>query len=1554
MANITKSFTKGKMNKSTDVRLMQDGEYIDALNVRVNSTEGNNVGSIENSKGNIELTTLLYIDGTPLSTQARCIGALEDGSNERLLWFVHDPAFTVGATGKLDLILSFDTNSNFLKYHVVSIDDGGGINTTLNFNPQYLITGVDLVENLFFFTDEHNAPRKINIDKSYGVPLLNVDDFSAESILVIKKPPVTSPMIQPINIGQEINYMEDRFLCFAYRYRYEDNEYSATSQFSEPAFFPKDFDFSVDSMLNEGMENKYNATIITFDSGGPLVVGIDLLYKEADDPTIKVIEKLNKVEKNYNDSAPYTYIFDNSKIYTILPDSEILRLYDNVPRLAKAQTMMGNRLIYGNYTDGYDLTDAIGNPVAFNYFTELVSEDLSSTNITETKSSAVYTIDGTAITVANGLVEFDLTLLNPTPGVNHLTAGTSINFDLEFLHSVYSGGPTPSSTNSFNVSFVFNLNRNYSSVYDLASSSEFIEKVGRVSTPAAPGDILPVYDPANPTSCSGYTFTDIYNCHVPAIATYTKYESGIFSAGEPIRITSLPTSKKIKMQFPAMKYVIDPISPTVNFVYDYFKINSAFSQFYNSSANRSLHSNRDYDIGIAYMDDFSRATTALVSERNTEHVACGISDKKNSIKVTIPTSQKPPHWATRYKFLIKPDKKGYDTIYSQFFYQEVTTNDLYFLLEGENSRKVEDGDRYIVKSDTGGPLNECAVATVLEKKAQEEDFITTTNGAIAPAGVYMKMSPQDFSTQIRVTPVYSKSNSYTTSSIGDFFVTSLACSTFSGGVITDTPVPARSRVIINFSYTRKGDLIGGCEERTYSFSKSYISTSDYNDVYDWFVGDGIQSTINSGTPTVGGTGIFGAGGTPCPMDNKFYGLTGFLMLGDLCTNKWYFLRPTSGAGAGMLSLVMTGTRACGTGKNKIVSGSSSIDIYEPNSSLVFETIPEDALPDLFYESSESFPITNNFHQGNVQNQTSGTSAIIDTDFFNCYSFGNGVESYKVLDSIVGRSFNLGNRAFSVSAQDYKEAHRFADLTYSGVYNDETNVNKLNEFNLGLLNFKPLEETFGFIQKLDGKKTNVLVLQEDKISYVLAGKNLLSDAGGGSALTSVPQVLGQQITKTDEYGISHNPESYVKYGADKFFTDAKRGAVIQMRGQDEGSSDQIKVISEQGMRSWFRDLFNTSFNTQKLGGFDPYMNEYVLSSNEELLPEEESCSNCNDLRSISVQVGNPYTFCIDAGAYVGMTPISWTGITGSVTIDAVYNGVTTTSGVVSAAGNFDVPKSLTGVREIQITVSTTGSASLDIATACPDVTRILVTWIVVSTSPGVPTGGPGSTGGPILGMVTTGISYDDGSDTSGLSTERFPLISTDSNPNVSLFNSYEGPQGGGAIPTDTSEVTMFVQKNQTDSYKFDVDKNRFMYYRSPVVYENNTADINFLLSNATTSLNIVEDDEFISSEFGMPQNGDNLYLIWDLREKSPLYLSYSNIDSQDACCGYLCNEILSEYTIVSSNEQIIYITYTDELGNPVEGTISPGEVKVVCSESMPDTVGTFTDVTITYTRCGCST
>ena len=194
MAKITRNFMAGRMNKVYDERVIPDGEYIDAMNIRMGSTEESEIGVIENTKGNLPLTSLTYLDGTPLSASARCIGAIENSVTETIYWFVHDSNFPVGATGKLDLIVSFNVSTNILTYHVISINDGGGVNTTLNFNSSYLITGVDILDNrLLFFTDDYNAPRFINTNRNYANPVSNIDQFTAESLLVIKKPPVESP-----------------------------------------------------------------------------------------------------------------------------------------------------------------------------------------------------------------------------------------------------------------------------------------------------------------------------------------------------------------------------------------------------------------------------------------------------------------------------------------------------------------------------------------------------------------------------------------------------------------------------------------------------------------------------------------------------------------------------------------------------------------------------------------------------------------------------------------------------------------------------------------------------------------------------------------------------------------------------------------------------------------------------------------------------------------------------------------------------------------------------------------------------------------------------------------------------------------------------------------------------------------------------------------------------------------------------------------------------------------------------------------------------------------
>ena len=119
-----------------------------------------------------------------------------------------------------------------------------------------------------------------------------------------------------------------------------------------------------------------------------------------------------------------------------------------------------------------------------------------------------------------------------------------------------------------------------------------------------------------------------------------------------------------------------------------------------------------------------------------------------------------------------------------------------------------------------------------------------------------------------------------------------------------------------------------------------------------------------------------------------------------------------------------------------------------------------------------------------------------------------------------------------------------------------------------------------------------------------------------------------------------------YGYDKYFSDQKRGVLIQLKGSAY-SNEQLTVISEAGMRSWFRDRFIAAPNTQKLGGYDPYMDEYVFSTNDDLLPIEDPCIDCG-ITKVFVYSQVSRIFCFNLGQLVGDVNID-------VTVSNLSNG-----------------------------------------------------------------------------------------------------------------------------------------------------------------------------------------------------------------------------------------------------------------------------------------------------------
>jgi hypothetical protein len=155
------------------------------------------------------------------------------------------------------------------------------------------------------------------------------------------------------------------FPRIAYRYQYEDGEYSAISPFSQPVFLPGTFDYHPKKAHNLGMINRITSINITNfnDSTPDGVTAIDIIYKDDSSPNLYVVDTVKPQHMGIAAISGSTsnswmvdkYIITDEQIGRAIESNQILRPWDNVPKKALGQEISGNRIIYGNYTQGYSL-----------------------------------------------------------------------------------------------------------------------------------------------------------------------------------------------------------------------------------------------------------------------------------------------------------------------------------------------------------------------------------------------------------------------------------------------------------------------------------------------------------------------------------------------------------------------------------------------------------------------------------------------------------------------------------------------------------------------------------------------------------------------------------------------------------------------------------------------------------------------------------------------------------------------------------------------------------------------------------------------------------------------------------------------------------------------------------------------------------------------------------------------------------------------------------------------------------------------------------------------
>ena len=1672
MAQTSETFVKGRMNKSVDERLVPPGEYVDALNVRLGSTETTEIGAVENSKGNSRLSTLEYA-GQPLTTNARTIGYFEDGINETIYWFVHDENNPNSAsTGVVDMIVSFNTTTNVLVYHVISTQ-------VLNFNFQYLITGVSKIENLLFFTDDLNPPRMINVTRSYAEPFGNLDTvLEEEDISVIVKPPgfedfdaaagevspLGTPHVELINLPGEENYMETRFLSFAYRYRYEDGQYSATSLFSNPAFEPDEFVISIQNFWNEGMQNHYNGCKVTFSTGSKRVKEIQLLYKEATSNVIYIIKRYNKEDLFLGSNSFYTVTFSNSEIYTTLGSDELLRLYDNVPRVAKAQTIQGNRLIFGNYVDGYDirLNSKDGPLISVDYNVQPITTPIAGTelglysgnSLNPSLSTGNYTLTGVATTQPNGKLTWDLSAVT---GIIEAETVFFFSFQLERFDQV-SGAVFP----SFTIEMKFVASVQYVNIAALLESQEFKNLIGGSALQGftdISGIVQPLY-PCNKSSEGGTLSDKFYLAGEEELeATYgqrfligggvdaglcdqsvtllgtplfplpcnatpiysgisTTYTGSIFVNDNVVQdnnastfgplcfnspvtgaaiwttltnvpfevytVTNLTTGEStfvagldyepassypcanvlvlndnIGLSTGGIQYEISIggnfgeneclpdgfkyehttgsssfslTAPAINFAdensntaigYYSFKQFGCRASFKKDSSSLSLHSNRDYEVGVVYMDEYGRASTVLTSINNNVYFPPNTSVYKNEIKVTLDNF--PPYWAKKYKFVVKPSQGEYNTIFSYVFYKQdgtgkdsvptglalTTANDpslVWFKLDGQNASIVSVGDELLVKQDAQGPVLTEAKSVVLAVQAFSGGGIQSSDSSDTPgdnslAGLYMLLKPDGWTANVLNVKNYYYGQ-YTRKKKKQFepdlCILDYPLYDAAAGGINYT-IPAGSIITIKFTVWRGGTKCYG----RLNYSKTFVASDNYEDFRAFAIGDNLSSQIthnDSGCFTEGGSNLpngLTLSFNPSYGNSPAYPNTFCNMQTENTTVRTGIWKDDAGV---LRFLCNSDLQDC----TEVFSGDTGkfpshmdleIEVTRNAGKFVFETAPAEVDPNLFYDASNLLDIEGGFHMAKQNfNPNTNTYSLADLsidqtatqplvtvlDAYNCYTFANGVESYRIYDSPSGKAFRLGERTLAVSNQDFKEADRFAGMTYSGVYSSSANVNNLNEFNLGLVNFKDCEVEFGPIQILHARQTDILTLQEDRITYVLSKKNLISDAVGGGAIVSTPEILGNQIARIEEYGISFNPESFVSWGSDMFFTDGKRNAVINLKGTSS-SNDQLQVISKMGMNSWFRDTFTAQLTTQKLGGYDPYMQEYVLGTNLNTVKQVEDIVPCDQTISQIAQT-TVLNYEVELGQYIGSVTIPYHVSSGNVDISVTWNGNTVSVAGATIPGSLTFNKTLTSPTKCTVSITPNVASTYNIKVECIQQVKISVVGVVLNSDNYVGetihlnynwNNGPGA-----VGQVTTSpfesLSFN-------------PIVLQASQP--AGYQIITGTRGVGVFPYDGVNVTMRAQEILPDTFDFDPLLHRFRILSSNTFYNPTSAsDIASLVtaSSLVTPIGEAPTGTYSATETAMsiPIGNQYLYLIWDLRQITPQQVCYCPTTDTliDVCCN----------------------------------------------------------------------
>ena len=383
----------GGMNTDDDVRFVSQGDYRSSTYARSGSAEDQNMGAIESMPGNVLIDNAEYPDGVNT-----VIGSAKWIENNSIIYFVFNDQNNHSIwTYRLDTKEIKKVISNL----TITIDFPGVppivINTyageALNFDVKNKIYHANVIDNLLYWTDGINPPRKLDInmainfiesgglsEEGYNPASFSSVEEASKTMDVLKAPPtfVIEAEYQS-NTDKNFNKLYGNQYQFRYQYVYENNEESKWSMISKQPF-PTVTEFVAGRNTLDALAD--NEIKLTYYTGTVNVRQINFAYRRGENGAWLIFKQLDKIQENVVSYQIEELIFDDNTAPQGATLTDIL--YDNVPQTATCQEILSNQsLAYANFYADYDLVENIN-----------VTTERNLTEFTEASNNTVFVLIG--------------------------------------------------------------------------------------------------------------------------------------------------------------------------------------------------------------------------------------------------------------------------------------------------------------------------------------------------------------------------------------------------------------------------------------------------------------------------------------------------------------------------------------------------------------------------------------------------------------------------------------------------------------------------------------------------------------------------------------------------------------------------------------------------------------------------------------------------------------------------------------------------------------------------------------------------------------------------------------------------------------------------------------------------------------------------------------------------------------------------------------------------------------------------------------------------------